>query len=209
MLAFYVGKKPHLYAVKPSGHGIASSAEEHYASEGIGKFLADYLLREYAAPKTHSDIAIATSIFAIKKVKDTTKYCGGNTTIKRIVPLYQFIDLEKQYIGKSEIIPQEYVNLAEKRLVDSDEKIKKTRNKRTYDILKKTGRELWAKHLKRVRAELKAEEEQEAKWKAAAPGFTMWRECSQCKHGFQAENAHFTADRKGISCPKCGQIDPV
>jgi hypothetical protein len=59
--------------------------------------------------KFHSDFAVATSIFAIKKVKDTIKFCGGDTNIKRIAPLYQFIDLDKQYIGKSQRVPNEFI----------------------------------------------------------------------------------------------------
>jgi 20S proteasome alpha/beta subunit len=153
MLAFYIERKPYLYTLNVDGHGIASSSYDHYATVGIGEYLADYLLKEYAVPKSHSDLAIATSIFVIKKVKDNTKYCGGDTTIRRLVPLHGFIDLDKQYIGQSEQIGNEFVNLAEARLVKLDEKNKKPRVKQTMKILWKTGTELWAKHIKKFQAE--------------------------------------------------------
>jgi predicted Zn finger-like uncharacterized protein len=210
MLAFYIGQKPYLYTVKVYGHGISTFSVNHYAVEGIGGFLADYLLKEYALPKSHSDLAIATSIFAIKKVKEYQKaYCGGDTIIKRIEPISQFIDLDKQYIGKCHSVPQVFVNLAEKRLVDFDENTKKSRNKRVYAILKKTGRELWVKHLKKVKAEEQTEKEQENKWRAAAPGFTVFHQCSKCEHGFNIGDSHLSKDRKEVRCPKCGKLDPV
>ena len=55
---------------------------KHYATMGVAD-LAEFLLREYAAPKAHSDLAIATSIFAIKKVKDNNKFCGGECRQKK------------------------------------------------------------------------------------------------------------------------------
>ena len=44
-------------------------------------------------------------------------------------------------------------------MVNFDKNTKNARNKRVYAILKKTGRELWNKHLKKVKAELEAEKE--------------------------------------------------
>jgi 20S proteasome alpha/beta subunit len=153
MLAFYIGKAPCLYTVEVYGHGISVSASNHFATTGIGAYLANYLLGEFAEPKAHSDVAIATSIFVIKKVKENTKFCGGDTKIRRIVPMYGFIDLDKQYMGKSELIPQDFVNLAEKRILKMDEQTKKSRDKKVFQILRKTGSELWQKHIKRVQAE--------------------------------------------------------
>jgi len=162
LIAFYVGKTPHLYTVDCYGSGIVNAAEKHYATMGAGAaVLASYLLSEYALPKSHSDLAIAASIFAVAKVKEHQKaLCGGDTTIRRIVPLYVFIDLDKQHIGQSEIIGKEFVNLAEKRLMKLDDKSKKTRNKRVYEILKKTGAELWQKHVEKIQAELKARDDE-------------------------------------------------
>ena len=209
ILAFYIGKKPHLYTVKVYGHGITSCPSDHYAAAGIGEYLANYLLKEYAVPNSHSDLAVATTIFVTKKVKENTKYCGGDTTVRRIVPHYFMVDLDKQYIGHSEQIGKDFVNLAEKRIVRVDEKSKEPRNKRIYAILKKTGAELWRKHIKKVTAELKAEEEQEKEWRKNAPGFTRYFRCSKCEHGFNVEITHYTTDQKGIRCPKCGNIDPA
>jgi 20S proteasome alpha/beta subunit len=167
MLAFYIERKPYLYTVNVYGHGITSCPAEHYATAGIGEYLANYLLQEYAAPKSHSDLAIAISIFVIKKVKENTKYCGGNTTIRRLVSMHSFIDLDKQCIGQSEQIGSEFVNLAEARLVKLDEKNKKSRVKQTMKILWKTGMELWAKHIKRFQAEQELKQS-EAKQKIGA-----------------------------------------
>lgn len=167
MLAFYIERKPYLYTVNVYGHGITSYPAEHYAAAGIGEYLANYLLREYAEPKSHSDLAIATSIFVSKKVKENTKYCGGDTTIRRLVPMQGFIDLDKQYIGQSEQIGNDFVNLAEARLVKLDEKNKKPRVKQTMKILWKTGTELWAKHIKKFQAEQELKQA-EAKQKIGA-----------------------------------------
>lgn len=158
MLAFYIHQKPHLYTVNVYGHGIASCPSVHYAAAGVGEYLANYLLREYAVPKSHSDLAVATAIFVSKKIKDNTKYCGGDTNIKRLYPLNIFIDLDKQYIGNSQQIPKDFVKLAEKRLVGFDEKTKQARNKRIYDILEKTGRELGRKAFVKAFIGKKAEE---------------------------------------------------
>ena len=161
MLAFYVGDKPNLHKVYLDGSGITSPKAGHYAAVGIGEFLATYLLGEYAVPKSHSDLAIATSVFAIKKVKDITKYCGGDTTVKRIFPIPQFIDLDKHHIGKADQIPQNFINLTEKRLINFDLKTKKSRDKQVFAILKKIGAKLWEQHRKRIKAELKVEEAEE------------------------------------------------
>lgn len=166
MLAFYVGKKPHIYTIDIYGCGFVNAEDKHYTTIGVVD-LAEFLLREYAAPKSHSDMAIASSIFAIKKVKDNNKFCGGDTTIKRIAPLPVY-QLDIQSKGKSEKIPQEFVNLAEKRLVKFDEATKKSRDKRVYGILKKTGAELWSKHIKKVEAELKAKDEETNRKRAYA-----------------------------------------
>lgn len=156
MLAFYVGKKPHLYTVYIEGSAIATPAFEHYASAGIGAPLASYLLKEYASEKSISDIAIAMSIFAVKKFKENTKFCGGETVVKRIAPLGQYT-LEVQHIGKSERIPPDFVDLSEKRLVDFDERTKQSRNGEMLAILTDIGTALWKEYLKRVEAEEKAQ----------------------------------------------------
>ena len=67
--------------------------------------------------------------------------------------MYYMVDLEKQYIGKSIRINQDYINLSEKRLLKLDEKTKKSRNKPVNDILMKTGSEVWQKQVDRVNAE--------------------------------------------------------
>lgn len=162
LIAFYVGKTPQLYTVDCYGSGIVCAAEKHYATLGAGAaVLASYLLNEYALPKSHSDLAIAASIFAISKVKEHQKaLCGGDTIIKRMEALPQY-QLDVQSIGNSRKVPQDFINLAEKRLLKLDKSDKKTRNKKVFAILEKTGQELWAKHLKKVQAELKAEEDEE------------------------------------------------
>lgn len=157
LIAFYVGKKPHLYTVNCYGTGIIEHAEKHYATMGAGAaVLANYLLNEYVPPLSHSDFAIAASIFAIAKVKQHQKaVCGGNTIVKR---MYQFPvhQLDCQSIGKSQPVSQDFVNLTEKRLIKFDEKNKKSRDIKLYEILTKTGSELWQKHVKKVQAEEKA-----------------------------------------------------
>jgi 20S proteasome alpha/beta subunit len=154
LIAFYVGKSPHLYTVDCYGSGIVCAAERHYATMGAGSaVLASYLLNEYTLPKSHSDFAIAASIFATAKVKEHQKaLCGGDTIIKRLeaMPMYQ---LDIQSIGYSHQVPQELVNMTEMRLVNFDEKTKKTRNKNAFAILKKVSSQLWKKHLKQVEAE--------------------------------------------------------
>jgi hypothetical protein len=84
----------------------------------------------------------------------------GVTTIKRIVPLPMY-QLDVQSIGKSENIPQDFINLAENRLVKFDEKNKITRDKQAFAILKTVGAKLWEKHRKRIMAEQKAEDEED------------------------------------------------
>ena len=116
MLAFYVGKKPHIYTINFYGGGFVNVEDRHFATIGVVE-LADFLLSEYAAPKSHSDMAISSSVFTIKKVKDNNKFCGGDTIVKRIAPMPMY-QLDIQSIGKSEKIPQAFVNLAEKRLVN-------------------------------------------------------------------------------------------
>jgi 20S proteasome alpha/beta subunit len=155
MLAFYVVKKPHLYTINAYGSGFVNEEEKHYDTMGIGSDLADFLLKEYAMPKSEANLAIATSIFAIKKVKDTNRFCGGDTTVKWIAPMFAS-NWETHYVGKTQNIDQKFVNLTEKRLVKSDDATKKSRNKRFYEILRKTGSELWQKHVEKVQAEQKA-----------------------------------------------------
>lgn len=156
LIAFYIEKKPFLYVMDicDESHRLCTPLPlAHFTTLGIGSYLADYLMREYAPQKVHSDLAIATSIFTIKKVKDTTKYCGGETMVKRIAPTFQMVDLDKQYISKSQAISQDFVNLTEKRLVKFDEKTKKSRDKQVFEILRKTGSELWQKHVEKVQKE--------------------------------------------------------
>ena len=154
LIAFYVGKKPHLYTVNCYGSGMVERASKHYATMGPGgAVLANYLLDEYLPPKSHSDFAIAASIFAIGKVKQHQKaLCGGNTFLKRmhLIPQYQ---LDCQSIGQSQDISGDFVNLTEKRLLKFNEKTKKTRDREIHEILKKTGSELWQKHIEKVQRE--------------------------------------------------------
>jgi 20S proteasome alpha/beta subunit len=155
LIAFYVDKKPYLYTVDCYGSGIVNAAETHYATIGAGaSVLANYLLNEYVQPKSHSDFAIAAAIFAISKVKEHQKaLCGGDTIIRRMVPLYGFIDLDKQYISKSEVFSKEFVDKAELRLMRFDDKTKKSRGKKVVSILQKIGMEMWAKHIKKFQDE--------------------------------------------------------
>lgn len=86
MVAFYIGKSPHLYVVSVLGDGILVPSEKPFATSGVGSYLASYLLDEHAEPKAGTSLAFATLIFVLKKVKDTTKFCGGDTVVKWLCP---------------------------------------------------------------------------------------------------------------------------
>jgi 20S proteasome alpha/beta subunit len=167
MVAFYVNGTPYLHTVNVIGSGILEPSTKLFATAGIGSYLANYLLREFVEPKEGVELAIATSIFVIKKVNDNTKFCGGETNVKRmgLVPVYNW---DTQYVGKVLDTPQKFVNLTEKKLMKEYENTKKSRNKRVRAILQNVGAKVWAEHLKKVKAELKAEEEEENRNRAHA-----------------------------------------
>ena len=73
--------------------------------------------------------------------------------------MYSFIDLDKQYIGKSTRINQDFVNLMEQRLIKADEKNKPARDKKVISILRKTGSEIWQKHVEKVQSDQKARDD--------------------------------------------------
>ena len=171
MVAFYAKNKPHIYTADVYGSGVSNPAENHYATAGLGATLASFLLSEFAEPKSLGGIAAATSIFVIKKVKENNTYCGGDTTVKMLVPV-PTTDWHSRSVGKFNPLPKEFVNLMEKRLVKLDEKTKKSRNKQVNTILQQVGAKVWAEHLKKVKAELKAEEDEERRLNETSAGFT-------------------------------------
>jgi len=61
---------------------------------------------------------------------------------------------------------------------------------------------------KRAIQQAKLETEAAAKLRSAAPGFTVFHQCSKCEHGFNIENSFLSTDRKQVRCPKCGNLDP-
>ena len=152
MLAFYALGKPHLYSIDVCGAGIANREENGYATAGIGSYLANYLLAEFAEPKALFGLAISTSILVMKKVKDNTLYCGGDTIVKFLVPV-QVQNWEFMYIGKAQTYPAKLISVLEKRLIKLEQKTNKSRNKRVISILIQEGTKFSRNHVKRVQAE--------------------------------------------------------
>jgi 20S proteasome alpha/beta subunit len=128
MVAFYANNKPCLYTVNVYGHGIMSEPENsHFAVAGAGAPLAEYLLSQIAPRGAFHNVALATTIFVIGKVKDHQKgACGGDTMIQILFPVER-PGCENSHIGKSEIINQRTINNMEKLLIQQDKNENKPR----------------------------------------------------------------------------------
>lgn len=148
LIAFYVGNKPHIYTIDCYGSGIINPAEKRYATMGCGSAaLANYLLEEYAAPKSTIDFAIAASIFVVKKVIENNALCGGNIIVKQLVPS-PISNWHFPSVGVAGIMPQTHISLYEKQLATFDEKTKVSRNKQVNAVLKKVSQKISQQHLK-------------------------------------------------------------
>ncbi|HXC35621.1 MAG TPA: hypothetical protein VNV43_07070, partial [Candidatus Acidoferrales bacterium] len=142
MLAFYAGSRPYLYTIDVYGTGIANPSDNDYATAGIGKYVANYLLSEIAEPKEGAGIAISTCIYVIKKIKEHQKsYCGGETNIKWLwqVPVNQ---TPWKYVTRAMDINKDFLQLMEQNLFELDEANKKARNKQVLSILQETGNKI-------------------------------------------------------------------
>lgn len=155
MYAFYANQKPHIYTVKIHGDGISNEATKNFVSTGIGAYLADYLLNEYSVLLIPLNIAIATAIFVIKKVKENTRYCGGDTIVNRLYLHRYTLESGDELISESARVVQDYVNEAEKELVKFDERTKSTRNEQVAEALRIAGTRVSKKLLRQVKAETK------------------------------------------------------
>jgi 20S proteasome alpha/beta subunit len=163
MLAFYADGKPYIYRISAL-LATVEPATLHYSAAGLGEPLANYLLNEFAAPKSPGGIAITSSIYVIKKVKDNNVFCGGDTNVKMLVPVPTAGGWHSPVVGKVQKVDKKFVNDKEKQLVKLDEQAKASWNKRITVILhKETSRtqRYWDEKRRRFLAEIEAEREEE------------------------------------------------
>jgi 20S proteasome alpha/beta subunit len=141
ILAFYASGKPYLYTIAVyGGSGKAATAGCHYVAAGVGKWTADYLLREFAVPGAKAQAAIGTSIYVIRKVKrHQAAYCGGDTIVKWL-GIVAARDKSQGNIGRTRTAKQEAVNQTEASLDDLDLKTREEQNKQMMTIIQDVGR---------------------------------------------------------------------
>jgi 20S proteasome alpha/beta subunit len=128
--AFYSEKTPYLCRFETHGVGIGVDSSQHFITGGCGAFLSDYLLSEYLTTEAPIDVAVALAIYAIKKVKDRTKFCGGDTVVKLLFPIFMG-QLQFQYVARWQPIDKQIIALAESELDAAD---KKTRTLRRLEF---------------------------------------------------------------------------
>jgi 20S proteasome alpha/beta subunit len=165
IIAFYLNGRPQLSYVDPFSSGIITDSEKHYCAAGIGSFLANYLLDEYLGKDPYHEFGIATAIFAIKKVKDNTRYCGGKTTIMtlRAIPQIEFRSNSPatytRHVGATIVENRDFIDLAERKLAKMDERTKKSRNRKIGAILDTVAVTVHIKHMNKI---LKAQRDLQA-----------------------------------------------
>src|ERR1700722_1370924 len=100
-------------------------------------------------------MAMGTLIFALAKVKETTRWCGGQTQMRRIASAMHhrayaggLVDTNSR-VTTSLPIAHEFINLAEKKMLKMDERIKPSRNRKIDRALESTGTEVYMKHMRR------------------------------------------------------------
>ena len=156
IVGFYAVGKPHLCTCEIFGTAVLTQAEHHYTAAGVGATLANYLLGEYSIPRETAELGLATLIYVVQKVKENNAYCGGDTTLKILLP----VSVARDYspcIAKFTTFDLEFVTQMEKELSRMDQRTKKARTREVISILKRVGSRLSAKRMKQV----KIEEEQE------------------------------------------------
>lgn len=147
--AYYIGKKPYLDTLMFRGLNLTTEAQNHYAVIGVGDSLGKYLLKEYLKPDSGTDLALAIAIYAIGKIKQISKFVGGEINVRKIWPVGVF-QFDQQYVSKGTRIMQGIVNKFEKEILKKDEKSKEHRNRETFEVLRNVASEVWVKYREKV-----------------------------------------------------------
>jgi len=81
LVGYYFNGCPHIYRLNLNVAVVAKRVNAAFSAIGVGKDLAEFLLREYSQADPDFDFGdiIATSV--IEKVKDNVKGCGGQTWV--------------------------------------------------------------------------------------------------------------------------------
>ena len=79
-LAFYYDGKPYIYILNPV-FGIAVKCRERFSRSGIGKDLAEYLLKDVSFEGMDARSATIEIAHVVREVKTSVSGCGGNTEI--------------------------------------------------------------------------------------------------------------------------------
>jgi 20S proteasome alpha/beta subunit len=177
--AFYCNSKPQLLIINPFGAGIFESPNKIYCAIGIGGFLANYLFDEHIKECPSNDMAMGTLIFALAKVKKTTRWCGGQTQMRRIACAMHSLAYGDNTVDKSSSvttslpIAHEFINVAEKKMLKMDERTKPSRNRKIDRILESAGTEIYLKYMRKSLRNQKKLNAQNAKAKNIVKSFPI------------------------------------
>lgn len=79
-LGFFCGGRPSIYILNPI-FGIAVKCRERFSRSGIGKDLAEYLLKDFPFENMDSRATTLAVTYVVREAKTSVSGCGGNTEI--------------------------------------------------------------------------------------------------------------------------------
>jgi proteasome beta subunit len=145
LAAFYVKGQPCLRSFRVTGHGAGDRPSKFFEACGAGAPIAHYILSELAVPKAEAEVGAVQTIYAILKAKQHNAWCGGETTIKTLLPVPQNVNGFTFTVGAVIESMQEVVNKTERHLAVADEKAKESRNKKMTQAIKRVVANEWMK----------------------------------------------------------------
>lgn len=139
LIAFYADNKPYLGTCNIFGFGTVEFAKRHYATAGVGKALADYLLSEFSEAGAEDELQLGTLTYTILKVKENNGLCAGPTRIKYLATFAH--GPVSPRVTKATAIAYRLIRRVEKKMQKVDHLVKPIRNRAIFAALREASDE--------------------------------------------------------------------
>jgi len=167
-----------------------------YVVSGSGSHLATFILEKFQYVGMDWKSALPLVIDAIERIKRSDRSCGGKIN----VGLLHANMFNKVRIG---FFPEDETNRVVQKLSKLTDDLHDWVKNKYELIMEEIHKENFEEHMARMNAEIAQENE----WRKKAPGFSAAHKCSKCEGVFDMESSNLSADRKNVTCPKCGTVD--
>lgn len=143
LIAYYWNEKPYLFRIGLSVAGVnkPSNFHRHFQTAGIGRELAEYLLREYASPNMECEFGATIAIYVTEKVNETSLYCSGHSRLGLLRLSHKNLTDDERIVRSRIFAPEEISELGAL-IRDVEHETKSERDKILTDRLRERTHKL-------------------------------------------------------------------